>query len=356
MELKLLDSTLAVVKVVDVFDSAIWTDRYFGCGDFELVNEASIPNILLFREDYFLQLKDSVHTMIIETLNLTTDIENGNKFVVKGRSLESILERRIIWNQTSINGSLQEGIKTLLNNNAIVPSDSDRKISKLVFVESTDPAVTALSINAQFMGENLYEVIQQLCQSSGIGFKITLSATNQFEFMLYSGVDRSYDQLTNPFVAFSPDLDNLSNTSYYHTNIPFRTITLVGGEGDGSSRKTATVPLPAGGGSDLARREKFTDAASISSLVDGATISDAEYQGLLQTQGLLSLIESQPASSFDGKVDYSTTYLYGRDFFLGDIVQVANEYGLGSKTRVTEIIFSEDLSGTDTIPTFEMMT
>ncbi len=356
MDITLLDSTLAKIKIVDVFDSAIWTDRYFKCGDFELVNEASIENLSFFREDYFLQMGNSEHTMIIETLDLKTDIENGNKFSVRGRSLESILERRIIWNQTSLNGSLQEGIRILLNQNAIAPSDSDRKISNLVFIDSTDIAVTSLSINAQFMGDNLYDVIQQLCESNGIGFKITLNASKQFEFRLYSGVDRSYDQITNPFVAFSPDLDNLSNTTYYHTNIPFRTITLVGGEGDGSARKTATVPLPTGGGTGLARREKFTDAASVSSLVNGVTISDAEYQGLLQTEGLLSLIESQPAASFDGKVDYSTTYVYGTDFFLGDIVQVANEYGLGSKSRVTEIIFSEDLSGTDVIPTFDMMT
>jgi hypothetical protein len=355
MELIVLNTTLARTKVLDVFRSLIWTDRYDSFGDFELLVDASVNAIQTLQEDFYLTLYESEHLMVIESVELKTDVENGNKFFVKGRSAETILERRIIWNQTVLNGNLQEGIKNLIDQNAIAPSDTDRKIDNLVFEYSTDPAVTALGVNVQYSGDNLYEAVAALCVSNNIGFKITLNSANQFVFKLYAGIDRSYDQIANPFVEFSPELDNLSNTNYSHSKRPFRSVTLVGGEGEGSARKSTTVSLPGGGGTGLSRREKFTDASSVSSLVNGVTISEGAYISLLTTEGLISLLESLPVSSFDGKVDYGITYIYGEDFFMGDLVQVVNEYGLGSRARVMELIFSEDLSGRDIYPTFKMV-
>lgn len=349
------NTDLERIEVIDVFDSFLWTDRYSRYGDFEIYFKASSDIIASMREDYYISMHDSEHLMIIESLNLKTDIEDGDKFIVKGRSLESILERRIIWKQTVLSGGLQTGIKRLLDENAIVPEDPDRKISRLVFELSDDPIITTLSIDQQYTGDNLYTVIQTLCESNHIGFKITASPTGEFVFKLYAGVDRSFNQILNSFVAFSPDLENLSNTNYYHSKIPYRSITLVAGEGEGSDRITAQVSLVSEGNSDLARREKFTDARDVSMTVDGEQLSQSEYNTLLIERGILSLLESQPISSFDGKVDPTTNYIYGEDFFIGDMVQIENEYGLRGISRITEITFSEDLSGISSYPTFEMI-
>jgi len=353
MKLTILDSNLIKTYVVDVFDSLIWTDRYFGLGDFEIFTRATEETISALKEDYYLSLIGSEHVMIIESLNLKTDLEDGNKFILRGRSLESILDRRIIWNQTVLSGSLQAGIKRLLDENAIAPEDPDRRMASLVFEESADPNITSLFVDAQFTGDNLYTVIQQLCESNEIGFKITLSPSGTFVFKLYSGADRSFGQLTNPFVAFSPKLDNLSDSNYYHSKVPYKTVTLVAGEGEGSERLTTMVMIPSGAGTDLNRREKFTDARDISTWVNGEVISPEEYYSQLYGRGLFSLLNSTQISTFDGKVDATVQYVYGIDFLLGDIVQVINEYGLQGRTRVTELIFSEDISGENIYPTFE---
>lgn len=355
MQITVLNTQRIRVYPLEDIDSLIWTDRYSRYGDFEIFTKATTELILALQEDYYLQMDESDHIMIIESVNLKTDVEEGNKFIVKGRSLESILERRIVWKQTNISGSLQTGIQRLLNENLISPTDPDRRIDDFIFETSTDPAVTSLSIDAQFTGDDLYSVIQSLCEAAGIGFKVTLSSDNKFVFSLYAGKDRSFNQIINPFVAFSPKLDNLSGTNYYHSKIPYRTMTLVAGEGEGADRITSQVALPGGANSGLDRREKFTDARDISSILDGETLSPEEYNTLLVQRGLLSLLESQPISSFDGKIDPTTTYIYGIDFFIGDIVQIANEYGLTGRSRVTELIFSEDLSGRDKYPTFEMI-
>lgn len=353
MELIVMNPDLVKTAVIDVIDSMIWTDRYFSAGDFEIFTPINQSMIAALQEDYYLTMKDSEHTMVIESINLRTDIEEGNKLVVTGRSLESILDRRIVWQQTVLSGSLQNGIRQLLEENAINPDDPDRRISRLIFEESDDPNVSNLSVDAQFTGDSLYDAIQKLCEANNIGFKITISTDGSFIFKLYAGADRSFNQITNAFVSFSPNLDNLSNSNYFHSKKPYKTVTLVAGEGEGSDRLTATVVLPDGGGSDLNRREKFTDARDVSTLVNGETLPPETYYTLLYQRGLISLVESLPISSFDGKIDASRVYVYGRDFFMGDIVQVENEYGLKGKSRVVELIFSEDLSGRDIYPTFQ---
>ena len=40
------------------------------------------------------------------------------------------------------------------------------------------------------------------------------------------------------------------------------------------------------------------------------------------------------------------------DFFLGDMVQIVNEYGIEGKARVTEFIRSQSKEGLDSYPTF----
>lgn len=355
MDITIRNKDLVKTNVIDIVDSFIWTDRFFGYGDFQIVTKASIDYISAFRENYFLSIKDSEHTMIVESFNLRTDVENGDTFTIKGRSLESILERRIVWKQTVLSGSFQNGIKRLLDENAINPEDQDRKITRLIFEESTDPRITSLLIDNQFTGDNLYTVIQQLCEKNKIGFKIVLDSDKNFIFKLYAGTDRTLDQIENSVVMFSPELDNLSNTNYYHSTVPHKTMTLVGGEGDGSDRITTQVALSGGSNLDLDRRELFTDARDISSMVDGEQISAEEYNTLLFERGVLNLLENQKISSFDGEVDPFSTYIYGLSFFMGDIVQFENEYGLQGKTRVTELIISEDLSGSNKYPTFELV-
>jgi len=131
---------------------------------------------------------------------------------------------------------------------------------------------------------------------------------------------------------------------------------LVGGEGEGSAQKVRTVESLYGAGSGLLRRESYTDATDVSYTTDAGTLTDEQYQDLLQSRGEVSLAESTPLSGFGARVDASVDgFLYGRDFYLGDIVQAQNEYGISGAMRVSEFVISEDISGYNIYPTFEMM-
>jgi len=288
--------------------------------------------------------------MIIEDIRIDADTEDGNHLVVTGRSLESILERRIIWGQRVFTGNLQTAIQTMLNESIISPSIADRKISNFRFVASTDPKITSLTIDNQYTGDDLYTVIKGLCEENNIGFKIILADDNWFEFSLYAGVDRSYDQTENPYVVFSPNFENIINSNYFSSKASYRNVTLVAGEGEGTARKTTVV----GSGSGLNRREVFTDARDISSETeDGVTLSDTEYYAQLRSKGLKTIADHPITTAFEGEVEVTRLFKYGEDFYIGDIVQIANEYGNEGSAYISELIISRSEAGLSVYPTFK---
>lgn len=352
MELLIMDENFAGVSTLDIFESLIWTDRYYACGDFEIYMPCSEKMLSTLKQDMYLYLRESEHIMIIEDIQIDTDVEDGAHLTVTGRSLESILDRRVIWNLTTLSGGLQAGIKQLLNENAISPSDPARAIPNLIFKDSTDSKITNLSLNAQYYGENLYDVICEVCESNEIGFKIILNESNQMVFSLYAGTDRSYEQTENPYVIFSPGFDNLLNSNYISSKKTLKTVTMITGEGEGSDKKKAVAECSNGAGSGLNRREMHTDASGISQTDGENTIPDEDYTALLQRQGIDELAQNTRTESFEGEVSSGRTYTYGTDYFMGDIVQNVNEFNIKATSRVTEYIMSQDESGIERYPTF----
>lgn len=487
MNLYVLDRNLAAVAVIDTYTSLIWTDRYYEAGDFELCIPIGKDLLNYIKQDYYIWRQDSEHVMIIEKILIETDAEDGNKLTVTGRSLESILDRRVVWGQKTLNGNFQLGIKTLLNEAIIDPAKAERKIDNFIFEESDDQNITELTIESQYTGDNLYDVISGLCSERGVGFKITLNTQNQFVFKLYMGADRSYNQFQNPYVVFSPNFDNLISSSYLESRSSLKNVTLVGGEGEGSERRYTAV----GDTSGLDRREMFTDARDISSdsdeditlkfvftqyasqvfdnssktfvtdanfnscmvdvseyvgskvnisipkytKADGTTpsyatilvsaskqyistlkvwetngdaggtteepkatgsleeyeitiptdaayiytsmfsqtavdndvyygetddfqcfvaqISSDRYVSLLRQRGKEDLAENVDIVSFEGEAETTTMFKYGTDFFVGDIVQVSDEYGHDTRARVLELVMSDNEDGSSTAyPTF----
>lgn len=348
MNLLILDSDFEATNVVDVFKSLIWTDRYYECGDFEISTYPTIEDIELFKQDYYLYNANSDRLMIIEKIQISSDVEEGSSMIVSGRSLESILDRRVLWNDISISGNLQLGIKSLITDNIISPSKPERKIDNFIFEDSTDPRITVMAFDAQYKtGDNLYDIIVDLCKERSLGFKVTLNASKQFVFKLYLGEDRSYEQDTNDYVIFSPNFDNLISSNYIESKSSYKNVCLVGGDGEGTARKFTAV----GNTSGLERREMFTEASSISS----DEVSSTQYTAQLVQKGREDLAQNTEIVTFEGEADTATMFVYGQDFFIGDIVQISNEYGHENRVRVLELVISEDESGYSSYPTFSTM-
>ena len=366
MELTIVDkNTYFKNYIVDTYKSLIWTDRYNKSGDFELVVTASEENFDIFQNGNYIMSDISDHTMIIEDLQVTTDVEAGAFIIITGRSVESILDRRIVWEQTTItkNTGFVNAISKLLSDSITNPSINTRKISNFSnTISVNDPALyndqLKIDKDMQFTGDNLYDVIEKICNIYNIGFEIRFytnpnETPYNFELQLYRGSDRSYDQNTLPYIEFSPDFDNLINSDYKLVTSIYKNVTLVAGEGEGIDRTTVSINSDVYSG--LYRRELYTDARDLSSNVDGGTLTPEEYQDVLINRGLSKLTETRVESNFDAKVDHTQPYIYGQDYNMGDIVQFQNQFGISYRVRVVESIYSESENGIEQYPTFEVI-
>ena len=150
MELLILNTKLESDSIIDTYKSLIWTDRYSAYGDFEVYTSATMNVLRQVKKGYYLWNRDSEHTMIIEDIEIQSNAEFGNDIAITGRSLESILTRRIVWKTTNINGDLQNGVKRLLDDAIINPSDPDRKIENFIFVFAFVALVQRHSIDSSF--------------------------------------------------------------------------------------------------------------------------------------------------------------------------------------------------------------
>lgn len=345
MQFYLLDTELNIIKVIDTFKSVIWTTRYYASGDFELYIPATQEMIDLFKRDYYVvRDDDTTQAMIIQNIQITTDVEEGNYLIITGKSLKSILGRRIVWRQTIINGRVESGIRTLVNKNAINPDEPERKIDNLILGAELG---LADKMKSQYTGNNLEETIQGICKTYKLGYDVMLDLEKkQFIFILYKGADRSYNQTANPYVVFSNDYENLLRTNYVTNSENYKNVAKIAGEGEGNARKTTSV----GTASGLNRYEIFVDARDLST--NEGEVDELTYLSLLGERGLAALAEATISEGMEGEVESNHTYKLNEDYFLGDVVEVVNEYGIAMTPRVIEVIESEDDTGHYTIPTF----
>ena len=365
MQFVLCDKDLRSLLPVDMFTTAIWTERFSDSGDAEL----HIPAIItldpdtgearlsrdIFKEDYFLVNPESDSPMIITLAETKTDVEDGPECIVTAKTYDSVLHRRIIWTQTVLeNVTPHEAVKRLLMENAISPSDPSRVIPRLTFVDNPTLAASTTKISVQFTGDDLFDAIKAICDSVNIGFKCILN-NDIFEFHLYEGTNRTRNNLSVPFVEFSDEYDNVINSDYIETKENLKTVTLVAGEGEGIDRKTTVVAIDSGAGSGLDRRELYTDARDISSTIDGGTLTPAQYTEQLAQRGKEKLAENIITKMFDCETPKYGNFQFNVDYFLGDIVSYCNEYGIETEARVIEYIQSHDSNGEEAYPTFAVV-
>ena len=83
------------------------------------------------------------------------------------------------------------------------------------------------------------------------------------------------------------------------------------------------------------------------------TLTPTEYAAMLSQQASETIDNSRETVTFEGEVLDTSSYIYGVDYNLGDIVQVETEYGIRAAARVTEITEVEDESGYQLRPTLE---
>ena len=349
MDIYVLDGINGIKDIISSFQSCIWNVQYFGQNDFQLVVNASTLNVDILKPGTYLVREEDIssdefkNVMVIQNYQLDFDTEKGWLLTLTGKGLKNdILRRRIVWSQTNLTGYAEAAIRQVITDNIINPSNSDRAISNFILDDAKGYTET---IDMQLMGENLSTWLEEICTTYGYGWDISIK-NNKYLFTLYKGVDRTYDQSDVIPVVFSPEYDNLLSSTYSYNMSNYQNAALIGGEGEGTSQRTATI----GDSTGLSRYEAYIDGSSVSS--NGEIITVETYTKMLQEYGQSQLDQTAYTENFSGEIDSDGLYKINQDYFLGDIVQIQNEKGIQATPRIIEIIYAIDENGSSIVPTF----
>ena len=348
----ILNSNFEKTVYCDDFISFIWTSRFYTAGDFELILDISRANDIqigyyIAREDEM--SNEAYHLGVVEEVKATMSETRQETITIKGRLLPGLFSRRVIASQTQLDGAAQDCISAIVNENAIAPTNSDRKLYPRITFST--PQDNDDEVEVQYFGENLLDAVSNLCESYSFGLDgMYIPATDTLAFSIYRGTDRSFGQSENPYVVFSDKYDNLLTSEYTENFSDYATDVLVGGEGEGANQTIVWSANQSQSGLD--RYETYLDASSAVS--NENIITQATYESQLDELGLLEISSKATyTSAFSGEVDFSNVKL-NEDVFVGDIVTIQNsKWGMSINSRIVEIIESTDASGVYTaIPTF----
>lgn len=323
--------------------SLIWTERYWECGDFELETPLIQRIILLIEEDDYFKISYSNTTMVVESIEIISSTNSsGGKIKIKGRSLESILDRRILWADYQRSAPAKTYIPELIEACFTKKDNGEARVVEYLTVKDASDIVNedddVVEVDAS-RGDGLYAIIASSAQAAEIGFTIEFdNNTGLMTFYLYEGEDRSN-------LKFSEQNLILQDANLYRSLENYKNIALVAGEGEGKKRKMVTVTQGDEEPTGLQRRELWVDARDVQKL-DGE--NNTKYNNRLTLRGVEKLEEHLETITAEGKLINLGRYKIRKDFDLGDIITIQNQF-FTAKSRITEIIQSWDSSDGYTI-------
>lgn len=416
MELKILDKDRNIIKVLDSFKSLVWTDRYCEYGDFELYVETNSNALEYCKEDYYVVNPYSEHVMIIENISKDDSRNLGDLIKISGRSLESLLERRIVYQGVAnSNNKMDTLIKGLLDTTMISPSNSNRKVDFLKYENS------GLDLDRTGgwydLDPTLYEVITTILNESRdtnklqgalaplddyvytLGFKITMNTNKEFVFKLYHGKAlwssmtpmsefSSRGKINKPYyepgyfldinpVIFSYDYDNIVDFEYVRNNENYKDVAIVKGNwvdivqtnGQYETKdhyeyyeisdtwwyedKYDTIYK------GLDRREFISNQTSINSLAENtqvpAHIDKNAWLQQLKEAAALDFPDYKSESETSAEIVPYGQFQINKDFFLGDFITLQSDISGATIAHISEITTSYDDSGFRIFPSFEII-
>lgn len=249
--------TFETKAVITDYIALQWYDKYNDAGVFSLTLPINDDNIEALKVGRYLMIEKSNKIMIIEGLKTNANLmADGYIMQVTGRSLESILDRRVAFPAYGLDTiickgdkGLIKGLYSLFNAYFINPEQTAKRSSdgkqffyyperKIEFFDQYNTSVDTpglikrpfnASINKTIIKDDLLKAISETCQNNELGFRIV--ADRRFDsrqivwrFELYTGEDRSYyrQDKSKSAIVFSPILNNVKALSVNEDNTNYK--------------------------------------------------------------------------------------------------------------------------------------
>lgn len=195
-----------------------------------------------------------------------------------------------------------------------------------------------------------------------MGFSLDLKSDDHWQssylsFSVLEGTDRSYEQIKNPYMVFSPRFDNLISSDTVEDDTEFFNSAYVASTEETKDNVTRRlikyVPNNSSRSGWDIRETFYTDSDAKLNDADNHPRPDHDIYPELEKYGRDELKAQKSNNSFNAEIALLGSVRYHRDYEIGDIIQFDNTYGVNKKARITEYVRNEDDNGYREYPTFE---
>lgn len=381
MQLFTMDKDFKKQYVIDEYESLVWTERFLGDSEVEMVVPLNKEMLFKLPEGTFLGIEESEEVMIIETVDLKPD----STIVINGISLMSWMNNRFVRatkygnDQSYTLSGLRPGEALFALMLGFISEDSpyldgtidigienpERLIIPEVRLDLGDIYTGGDPLDYEVPYGPLYDAMRSIAATYNFGIQILRlrnpESPKPFRFRAYVGRDRTYHAgyLQNP-VRFSRRLDSLANVEELHSiaaykNLIFGYATQVpnlqkAGE---ASVQDSTGAEPTG--FNLRAAIDFVGEIADETF-DGSPVQTSALVKRLAAMAAIELGNNSHIHAVTGDVIDTVEHEFGDDYYLGDIVELEGYTGRISPARVVEFIRIQDKSGEKKYPTLSLLT
>jgi hypothetical protein len=362
MEIRVYTPDVEWLHETSQFISLRYTQSAYGIGDFELHINQYTEGIEHFKKGHLLIFdKEGKKAAIIRHVERALD-ESGKiseNIVIRGSMLKGVINQRktVPPEHTSHDrktGAAEEVMKHYITNHFINPADPARKVPHF---EVAPNKGRGEQISWESRNRNVAEELENIGKSTGLGWTVYVDVVRRvWVFDVIEGKDLTESNLAgNTPVFFGPDWHTVSTQNFVDSDLEYKNVAYVGGQGEGVERLIIEI----GEAEGWDRFETFVDARDVGGEdEDGEEITEEEEIEILTKRGKKALEELETQLFLEaqiltpvtrenpntGKISVETPFSYEKDFNLCDIVQVYNaNWGVTMRAPMTE--FTEIYEG-----------
>jgi len=341
--IRILTLELSLVGEIDNYSSLIFDMSWHGIGEFELrinkyiqyADELQKDRLIIIGNDY-----RKVFVIKYRQIELDENGKASENWIVRGLQLKSIVAERLTIPPTgkshdNVTGSHETVMKHYIDTCLVNPTDIRRKVPMLTIAPDLQRG-KQLSYSSRL--KMLAEEMATLSLDSGLGWTVYLDLTNKkWVFDVLEGVNRTRGQNINSPVTFSPEFNSLKSLSYTQSDLNYKNIAVVAGQGEGVERRIIEVGEE--GKTGYWRREVFIDARDISETDDdGVQLPADKVIAALKARGQQQLNELLQEEYLEGQMLNQGSFIYEKDFNNGDMVTIQNlNWGVTLDARITSV-------------------
>ena len=352
LDLFTMDQYFRQGRLLNGLTNIVWTERYEENSDFKIVS-ADVPR--LSKElplGTYLSHSKTREVMVVEDIEISKESNQAPSISITGRSIEAVLlESRIALKNMGPAELSGTGEETIANQYVLGNVSSWHQAASLIVDHLLDPEFTFWSNNAidniscytTISGIEptrlsrvvepgvLYEKVLEILKVSNSGIKTMRpeSGFGKLDLVVHQGKDVSET------VSFSSVLGDLDSISYFWSTRSYKNASFARGA------KASAYYIPGEGtvsepiGAEL--KWVYADASSITD--DG---NPTLYQEQVAARAREALAARPRTTLTQAKVAKDTSFVYNKDYFIGDIVGIFGDYNTEQKMRVKEFSWSVD--------------